>query len=70
MEDINMCDCCKDIWNSENLIEFDFTNNHKLFICPDCLKKITNGDMLKTIFPNIQTRNENTDFITYSLDGI
>lgn len=32
--------------------------------------EITNGDMLKAIFPNIQTRNENTDFITYSLDGI
>ena len=30
----------------------------------------TNGDMIKAMFPNIQTRNENTDFITYSLDGI
>ena len=52
MEDINMCDCCKDIWNRENLIKFDFTNNHKLFICPDCLKEMTNGDMIKAIFPN------------------
>ena len=70
MEDINMCDCCKDIWNRENLIKFDFTNNHRLFICPDCLKEMTNGDILKAIFPNIQTRNKSTDFITYSLDGI
>lgn len=57
MEDINICDCCKDIWNRENLIKFDFTNNHKLFICPDCLKEMTNGDMIKAIFPNAEFDN-------------
>ena len=51
MEEIHMCDCCKDIWNRENLIKFDFTNNHKLFICPDCLSDMTNGDMIKAMFP-------------------
>lgn len=55
MEDINICDCCKDIWNRENLIKFDFTNNHKLFICHDCLKEMTNGDMIKAMFPNIES---------------
>ena len=54
MEDINMCDCCKDIWNRENLIKFDFTNNHKLFICPDCLEDMTNGDIIKAIYPNCE----------------
>lgn len=54
MEDINICDCCKDIWNRENLIKFNFTNNHKLFICPDCLKEMTNGDIVKTMFPNVK----------------
>lgn len=60
MEDINMCDCCKDIWNRENLIKFDFTNNHKLFICPDCLKEMTNGDMIKAMFPNAEYKHIKT----------
>lgn len=66
---INKCDCCGEIWNNDNLIKFNI-GKYGLYICPDCLEDMTNGNMLKAIFPNIQTRNENTDFITYSLDGI
>ena len=49
--EVNMCDCCKEIWNRENLIKFDFANDHKLFICPDCLKEITKE---KTIKPELK----------------
>ena len=33
---------------------------------------MTNGEMLKKVFPKLQIREESTmpDFVTYSLDGI
>ena len=71
MKGINMCDCCKDIWNRENLIKFDFTNNHKLFICPDCLKEMTNGNMIKAMFPNYESRYDTEyEIITGHLDKL
>ena len=66
---IKQCDCCANFCDKSSLIEFKFTRL-PMFICPECLKGMTNGDMIKTIFPNIQTRNEDTDFMTYTLDGI
>ena len=30
----------------------------------------TNGDVIKAIFPNTQIRENNSNFITYTLDGI
>ena len=30
----------------------------------------TNGDMIKMIFPKTQIRENNSDFITYTLDGL
>lgn len=30
----------------------------------------TNGDMIKAIFPNVKTRDNSDDFITYTFDGI
>lgn len=30
----------------------------------------TNGDVIKALFPNVKTRDNSGDFITYTFDGI
>ena len=34
----NMCSCCKDIWNENNLNSINL-GKHKLYLCPDCFKE-------------------------------
>ena len=37
----NQCDCCKEIWNQDNLIKLPISKNDDLhlYLCPDCNKK-------------------------------
>ena len=39
MEDINMCDCCKDIWNVDNLKVIQ-VGEHELHLCSECYKSL------------------------------
>lgn len=32
---ITMCECCKELWHEENLIEIPLVK-HNLYLCPDC----------------------------------
>ena len=34
----NMCACCKEIWNQDNLKAIRL-GDHKLYLCPDCHKE-------------------------------
>ena len=34
----DMCSCCKEIWNQDNLNSVNFGNS-KLYLCPDCFKE-------------------------------
>ena len=38
--EVNMCACCKEIWNHYNLKSINL-NKHKLYLCPDCFKDYT-----------------------------
>ncbi len=35
---VNLCSCCKEIWNGTNLNSINFSN-HKLYLCPGCYKE-------------------------------
>ena len=37
MTNVNICNCCKDIWNKESLQSVNF-GNHKIYLCPECFK--------------------------------
>lgn len=42
--DVNMCDCCKEIYNSCNLIKITISKEKdlNLYLCPDCNKEFKN----------------------------
>ena len=47
--------------------DYEIDDAPTIFEIPD---NATNGDMIKMIFPKTQIRENNSDFITYTLDGL
>ena len=43
--EINQCDCCKEIWNRDNLKPL-LVGDTNMFLCPDCFENF-NNDFIK-----------------------
>ena len=54
----NICSCCQDIWNSENLEPVNLGKN-KLYLCPGCYKEYT--DVVYSAFKAGFKEGKNTD---------
>lgn len=39
---VNQCNCCKEIWNKDNLKPL-LVGDTNMFLCPDCLEKFNNN---------------------------
>ncbi len=40
--EINQCDCCKEIWNKDNLKPL-LVGDTNMFLCPNCFEKFNNN---------------------------
>ena len=35
---VNQCSICGEIWNESNLVNFQFSSDCSIKVCPDCMK--------------------------------
>ncbi len=57
----DMCSCCEEIWNRENLKNIPL-GKHELHLCPDCYREyiISNNKVLDKIEEEINSPNRGT----------
>lgn len=65
---VNECDCCREVWNEDNL-KSKIIGNTLLWLCPDCAnefdKQYISIDKVKSAIKEIEN-NIDTEYIPYT----